>query len=254
MSDLRRVLITGGTGKVGRALAEGFANVGWQVVITSRSQERADSLAMQIQKKTDSIVHGVAAELCKADKISLFIGVLKTKDLLPHCLINNARNLDNLKLNKNGHPFNDSWHREFQLSVVTAYELSMQLAEMQGADLENIINISSMYGVVAATPHLYDDPVNQSSIHYGVCKAALIHLTKELAVRLAPRGIRVNAVSYGGIQGRVNEDFLIRYSKLTPQGRMLNDEDVAAPALFLSGEASAVTGHNLIVDGGWSIW
>jgi hypothetical protein len=144
---------------------------------------------------------------------------------------------------------------EFQLSVVVAYELTMGLLAEETAVLENVINISSIYGIVASNQHLYLEPKKQTPIHYGVCKAAMIHLTKELAVRLAPDYIRVNAISYGGIEGRVSGDFLERYAALCPQGRMLTSEDIAEPALFLASVgASGVTGHNLVVDGGWSVW
>jgi len=112
-----------------------------------------------------------------------------------------------------------------------------------------------MYGIVTATPALYDDPRNMAPMHYGVAKAALIHLTKEMAVRLAPRGVRVNAVSYGGIEGRADEAFAARYKKLAPLERMLRLDEVHAPVEFLlSAGASGMTGHNLVVDGGWTLW
>jgi NAD(P)-dependent dehydrogenase (short-subunit alcohol dehydrogenase family) len=79
-------------------------------------------------------------------------------------------------------------------------------------------------------------------------------LTKELAVRLAGRHIRVNAISFGGVEGRVNEAFKARYAQFCPLGRMLNDNDLAGPVEFLATPASSgVTGHNLVVDGGWTI-
>jgi NAD(P)-dependent dehydrogenase (short-subunit alcohol dehydrogenase family) len=92
-------------------------------------------------------------------------------------------------------------------------------------------------------------------VHYGVVKAALIHLTKELAVRFADKNIRVNAVSFGGVEGRVDNQFKKRYADLCPNGRMLNDNDLTGAIDFLiSRNSLAVTGHNLVVDGGWTIW
>jgi len=110
-----------------------------------------------------------------------------------------------------------------------------------------------MYGVVAPTPALYDDFTGESAPHYGTGKAALVHLAKELAVRLAPH-VRVNAVSYGGVTGRADAAFEARYAQLAPLGRMLDEGDIAGPVLFLaSAAAGGVTGHNLVVDGGWSL-
>jgi NAD(P)-dependent dehydrogenase (short-subunit alcohol dehydrogenase family) len=253
----KRVLITGGAGMVGRSLVEGFARASWQVVLTSRSQERAEKVAEEFQQATDASVYGVAAEFggpTDRDEISRLVENLKRSDLLPTCLVNNARDRENLKLDEQGRPFTESWVQEFHLDVVVAYELTMGLASHRG--LHSVINIASMYGVVAPTLRLYQDPKRESPIHYGVCKAALIHLTKELSVRLASKEIRVNAISYGGIKGRVSQEFLERYADLCPQGRMLDCTDIAGPALFLASDESAcgITGHNLVVDGGWSVW
>jgi len=255
LTDNKRVLITGGTGKVGHSLVEGFACAGWQVVLTSRNKERAERLAAKFKKSTGSSIYGIVAEFDGLDGTSRFVENLKRNDLLPTCLINNARNQENLALDESGQPLFNSWLQEFYLSVVVAYELSMKFSYLQGCRLNSVINVASMYGVVAPTLHLYENPKQDSPVHYGVCKAALIHLTKELSVRLASKCIRVNAISYGGIEGRTGKDFVDRYANLCPQGRMLNDTDVAGPALFLASEAaSGVTGHNLIADGGWSVW
>ncbi len=255
MTKNKRVLITGGTGKVGRSFVKGFASEGWEVILTSRSQERAEAFANECQLSTGALIHGIAAEFGCPEGISLFVEQLKEKDLLPDCLINNVRNLNNLRLDEQGKPSIDGWVQEFYLGVVVAYELAMSLSLAPQSRLQSVINIASMYGVVAPTLQLYNNPVVESPIHYGVCKAAVIHLTRELAVRIAYKGIRFNAISYGGIEGRTSKDFIEKYAALCPQRRMLNDTDVFGPALFLATEASSgVTGHNLVVDGGWSIW
>lgn len=250
-----RVLITGGTGKVGRVLATKFAKAGWEVVVTSRSQKRVDDLIDELNKVSGHANHGVVFEFVFDSPVSDLVDILRERDLQPLCLINNVRNLENLKLRPGGRPTISGWMREFQLSVVVAYELTMGLAAEEASVLENVINVSSIYGIVAPNQRLYLEPETQSPIHYGVCKAALLHLTKELAVRLAPHQIRVNAISYGGVEGRVGSEFLERYAALCPQGRMLTAADISGPALFLADSgASGMTGHNLVVDGGWSVW
>ena len=80
-------------------------------------------------------------------------------------------------------------------------------------------------------------------------------MTKELAVRFAKDGIRVNCIAFGGIDGRVDKNFKDRYSKLTPMGRMLKEEDILGPVDFLLSEtSSSITGEVLAADGGWTIW
>ena len=112
-----------------------------------------------------------------------------------------------------------------------------------------------MYGVVPPNKNLYTDKYESSPIYYGVSKAAEIHLSKELAVRLADKKIRVNSISFGGIEGRVNKKFKNLYAKMCPLGRMLKPNEVFEPVWFLSSnQSSGATGHNLIIDGGWTTW
>jgi len=252
-------LITGGTGRVGLCLVEGFAQAGWEVVLTSRQRERAEAVALDIQRSTGCMVHAVVAEfdsLASPNATARLVDNLRQQDLLPSCLVNNARNITNLGVDEYGRPSAAGWREEFFLDVVVAHKLTMDLVSWSESTLRSVVNVGSMYGVVAPNLSLYNDPVQGSPIHYGVCKAALIHLTKELAVRLSGVPIRVNAISYGGIEGRADQEFATRYGNLCPQGRMLDDADIAGPAVFLASEeaASGITGHNLVVDGGWSIW
>ena len=103
--------------------------------------------------------------------------------------------------------------------------------------------------------NLYVDKYASSPIYYGVSKAAEIHLTKELAVRLSDYKIRVNSISFGGFEGRVNKNFKKKYSKMCPIGRMLKPYEVFEPLWFLSSnQSSGATGHNLVIDGGWTTW
>ena len=80
-------------------------------------------------------------------------------------------------------------------------------------------------------------------------------MTKELAVRFAGQNVRVNCVAFGGVDGRVDDEFKSRYSALVPSGRMLTVEEIVGPIQFLtSGKSSSMTGHTIVADGGWSIW
>ena len=170
-------------------------------------------------------------------------------------MINNARSTDFLNVAENGIVVRENFVSELIVDVIAPYELTMALALQDNGALKRVVNISSQYGLVAANPNLYDNYVYQSPIHYSVAKSAIIQLTRELAVRLANFEIQVNCVAFGGIEGRVSEEFKYRYSKLCPLGRMLREEEVIGPVDMLSSIAcSGMTGHTLVVDGGWSIW
>jgi NAD(P)-dependent dehydrogenase (short-subunit alcohol dehydrogenase family) len=242
-------LLTGATGNIGQAVAKGLIERGWTLIGVSRSAEKA----RELEQKTGAT--GVVGDLAAEGGIETLVETLAQKGIYPHAVLNFARGLDYLKMDDHGRPSSEDWGRAFDLEVRVPFELSMALVLTEGSRVESVIHASSMYGMSAFNPALYENPVKSSPIHYAVTKAAVIHLTHEMAVRLAPRGVRVNCISYGGVEGRVDEAFKARYAKLCPQGRMLNEADLAGPAVFLaSSESSGMTGHNLAVDGGWSIW
>lgn len=250
----RTILITGGSGKFGRTLVSHFLAAGDRIIATCRTAESLEKLLTEYSSHSDRFV-GLKADFTQNNAISLLREQLDVRNIRPDCLVNNARSLDFLKIGKNGLVSRENFSNEYLLDVVVPYELIMALAQQQDSQLRRVLNIGSQYGTVAVNPRLYTDPAKQSPLHYGVAKAALAHLTKELAVRLAGNNIQVNCVAFGGVEGRVDEAFKQRYAQLCPMGRMLRDDEVVGPVdMLLSDKCSGVTGHILAVDGGWGIW
>lgn len=250
----RTLLLTGGTGKFGQVLVRHFAEQGWNVVTTSRERSRVDDLASDIGS-TKGQVTGIAIDLLQPGSSQRLVDELSARRIVVTHLVNNARSIEMLAVQPDGTTKHDAFIGEFEMDVVVPYELSMCLSRSESHKLKALVNIGSMYGVVAPNPALYDGTLDRSPIQYGVSKAALHHLTRELAVRLAPQHIRVNCVAYGGVEGRVDGAFLARYAQLVPLRRMLKDPEVIGPVEFLLDDASsAVNGHVLVADGGWSVW
>lgn len=122
-----------------------------------------------------------------------------------------------------------------------------------------VINIGSLYASVSPDArfynHLPSDPPFLKPPAYGASKAAVINLTKYLSAHLAPHGVRVNALSPGGVLGGQDAEFQRKFCERVPLGRMATAEDLRGPLLFLASRASAyVTGINLMVDGGFTVW
>ena len=246
---MRNVLITGGTGTIGSRLVTDLLHDGNYIQFTSRSFESAEN-AMEKNRWDPGQCKPVIVEFSDDHALEQVVAQLSEA---PDSIIHNARSLDTFKVDEKGVVDTESFQLEFFNGVTFPYQLTMQLA-LNGIDLKDVIFISSMYGNVAPTPALYTDFLKQSPVNYGVVKAAQIHLVKELAVRLAPK-IRVNAISYGGVEGRVDEEFKERYGRLVPTGRMLNHDDLYPPVKYILDNANVnVTGENLKVDGGWTIW
>lgn len=122
----------------------------------------------------------------------------------------------------------------------------------------SVINISSHYGLVSPDPRIYTDCNRRNSEVYGATKAGVIQMTKYFAVHLADRGIRVNAISPGGIYNPAapqGEDFQRNYAFRCPMQRMGRDDELAGAILYLSGNAATYTnGANIVIDGGTTSW
>ena len=241
------ILITGGTGKIGSKLVEHFHAQGRTVVFTSRSDE---NIAKTVAGREGMI--GIKVDFRDERAVETIVSALDEKGVEVSALVNNARDLAALGVEEDGTVPADNWLAEYRIDVVLPYQLTLALAK-KGA-LRQVVNVSSMYGMNSFNPHLYEGPF-RPPLQYACAKAALIHLTKCLAVQFAPQKIAVNCVTYGGVEGRVDDSFKKRYAALCPMGRMMTDgETVGSVDFLLSEKAVYITGQNIVVDGGWGVW
>lgn len=246
-------MITGATGKFGRIFTKHFLANGYIVYAIGRSDIKLQDLRDSNYKYSDSLVT-VSLDL-SADIDFTHLYALFDTHSWPYYLINNARNLDYLACDVDGKVTRNNFLAEMSLDVVVPYELSFALANNPNSNLISIVNIGSQYGSVASNLSLYDYDLSKCPLNYGVSKAALSHLTKELAVRLAHLNVRVNCLAFGGVSGRASPEFVKRYSALCPMRRMLDDSELIGPIKFmLFSESSAITGQTLNVDCGWALW
>jgi NAD(P)-dependent dehydrogenase (short-subunit alcohol dehydrogenase family) len=124
----------------------------------------------------------------------------------------------------------------------------------------SIVNILSIYGIVAPDQRIYEGSlyegraINTPAV-YSTSKAALWGLTRYLATYWAARGVRVNAITPGGVFSGQNDTFISRYSARVPLGRMAQDDEMSGALVYLLSAASSyLTGQNIVVDGGLSTW
>jgi len=247
---METILITGITGLLGKEFVFHFLKKGYQILGVYRDKEKYSNLF-----GTKNNLFGVQVDLMQNNATDIIIEAVQDYGIYPHYLVNNATNSQFHKIESNGFSSRENLLGHYTINVIIPYELSFKLANHQKSQLKKIVNISSMYGVVPYNPCLYDNPLTETPLQYSVAKAASIHLTKELAIRFSDRGINVNSISYGGVDGRVDDKFKEKFAKITPLKRMLQPHEVVYALEFLLNDGSNyMTGHNLIVDGGRTVW
>tara|TARA_B110000208_G_C11522156_1_gene341062 strand:- start:281 stop:685 length:405 start_codon:yes stop_codon:yes gene_type:complete len=129
-------------------------------------------------------------------------------------------------------------------------QVALQMAKQKSG---SIINMASMYGVVAPDFTVYDGTNMTMPAGYAAIKGGLVNLTRYIASYFGPQNIRVNTVSPGGIFDNQNITFVQNYEKKVPMRRMGTPDDIAPSVVFLlSDESKYITGQNIIIDGGWT--
>jgi NAD(P)-dependent dehydrogenase (short-subunit alcohol dehydrogenase family) len=248
----RVALLTGATGRLGTVFAAGLAAAGAELILTGRDTERLDELQRTIGGQ---VVQTAVADLRDEGEIDgVFEAIRKEIDRLD-ILVNNAGTGRDAPFGK----VSAGDMRAIQELNVAAPVLCAQHAAglMMPQGRGKIVNIGSIYGTVAVDTRLYAKASGmvQGSPAYVASKAALVNLTRELAVRLAPMNIQVNLLSPGGVQADQPMAFQEAYVTRTPAGRMAAAEDLVGTLIFLCSTASDyVTGQNVLVDGGFTAW
>jgi gluconate 5-dehydrogenase len=254
----RVAIITGAAGWLGNAMSHALAEAGASVVVTSRIAEKAHTVAHSLPTAHGQSHLGLAFEPDQSDTIAAFVDGIVQKFGRVDVLVNNGYGGYAPKIDTaTAADFDHSYHSGVTSYFLLAREVAQHLRTRQSAG--SIINIASMYGVVASYPHVYDNLPTHSPPNYHALKGALVHLTRHLAVYWAGDGIRVNAISPGPFPTDKTQatlpTFIPRLVEKVPLGRIGNPEDMKGIVVFLASDASSyVTGQNILVDGGWTAW
>ncbi len=252
-------LVTGGAGHIGYAACEALAELGSAVVILDKVQEKCDSVALQIREKYKGQTLALAIDLADEEAVrSIPTRVLDHFGQLD-ILINCAAFVGTSALKGWVVPFLeqrvDTWRMAVEVNLTVPFLLAQICAKtLAKSGKGTIINIDSIYGLVGPDMRLYEGTQMGNPAAYAASKGGLLQLTRWLATVLAP-DIRVNAITPGGVWRNQTEDFHTRYATRTPLARMATEEDFKGAVAYLaSGLSAYVTGHNLVVDGGWTVW
>lgn len=154
----------------------------------------------------------------------------------------------------------EEFQRTFDLALTPTFVLCRGLAEkMKARGSGCFVLFSSMYGVVSPDPTIYHDPMAPNPIDYGASKAATLQMSRYLAVHYGPAGLRFNCITPGPFPNPAvqqnHPSFVADLNRKNALQRIGHNHEIVGPTLFLlTDSASYVTGHSLVVDGGWTIW
>jgi NAD(P)-dependent dehydrogenase (short-subunit alcohol dehydrogenase family) len=228
--DGRVAIVTGALGNLGPLWTGALAGAGATVV------------GIDV-REGDGVLQGDVTDRVSLERVLAETGT-------PSILVNNA-GIDAPPGGDEG-----DFSRTLEVNVTGVYNATQVFGQaMCEARSGSIVNIGSLYASVAPIPSFYAhiDPPFTKPPAYGASKAAVVNLTRYFARLWGPYGVRVNALSPGGVRGDQDPEFVRKYSERVPLGRMAEPEDLVGALLFLASDASAyVTGHELRVDGGFT--
>jgi NAD(P)-dependent dehydrogenase (short-subunit alcohol dehydrogenase family) len=259
-------VVTGALGLLGREHCRALAKHGAQVVATDLDASACESFSRELPLGAERHV-GVGADITRQEDVVALKSATLARFGRVDILVNNAAVDDKFtsadaaaELSKfENYPL-ELFKRSLDANVVGTFLCSQVLgSEMARAGRGSIINIASTYGLVAPDQSIYKRPDGSQtfwkSAAYPTTKGAVLSFTRFLSTYWASSGVRVNALSPGGVENAQDRHFVDAYSARTPLGRMAKPTDYAGAIVFLASDASAyMTGANLVVDGGWTVW
>lgn len=236
------IIVIGGCGLIGREIVKDICNKGGICV-------NAD-----ISAKSDWENSEYRLDMTNFAEIEKFIKLVKEKFGRIDGMVNSGypRTKDwgvifeNIPL--------ESWQKNVDMQLNTCFFICQKVLEiMKEQNFGSIVNFASIYGVVGNDFTIYEGYGGTSPAAYAAIKGGIINFSRYLASYYGKYGIRVNVVSPGGIIDKQHPSFIERYCEKSPLKRMGKPEEIApAVSFLLSDEASFITGHNLMVDGGWT--
>ena len=245
-------LVTGGSSGLGTYMARGFLEAGAKrVYITSRKAEQCEAAAAELSKHGECIA--MPGDMARLDEIERVAAELAKREDHLDVLVNNAGTAWAAPLAE--YP-EKGWDKVMDLNTKTPFFLTKALVDLLGKNAtqeatSSVINISSVAGAV---------PAGDENYAYGASKAAVDHVTTSLALRLARKHIRVNAIAPGRFYSKMtryvseNPEALEAECNQIPLGRWGGESDLAGLAVMLGSPAGAyIAGEVIAVDGGFKL-
>ena len=250
------IIISGACGLIGRAFAEACAQFGANVVLADIAMSQPVAKAAELEARHKRPMLGVEVEVEKKASVgSLRDAVLKKFGRIDG-LINAHQNKSHLIFEPFEELKEENWDKVVEVNLKGTFLLCQIIGtHMAGAKSGSIINIPSTYSVVAPNQNLYKGTKMGCPAAYSASKGGIDALSQYLSTYWAASGVRVNQITPHGVWNNHEEQFEKNFAQFSPLQRMSYNHEVANAAIYLLSDASSyVTGHNMLVEGGWTAW
>ena len=244
-------VVIGGAGKIGLPIVEALAEAGACVFIASRSKENFQPVVKKFVKKNLNVKGIVLDQSCE-NTVKKAMEQITSDFKIPDVLVNSGceRPMKNFY-----HDNTENWDKSMIVNARGTFITCRTFGNAMASEGKgSIINIASIYGMVAPDMKVYSEVNFETEPDYPFVKGGIISYSKYLASYYSSNNVRVNCISPGGFFDNQPEPFLSKYIAKTPLGRMATHDDMKGIALFLASDASSyITGAVIPVDGGWTM-
>lgn len=263
--DQKTAIVTGGLGIIGRKCCIALAQFGANVVVVDLDENEVKKFAQELNERFGNNHLGIVCDVSSPDEVEEMVNTVSQHYREIHILHNNAatktNNLKDFFETYENYSLK-TWREVMAVNIDGMFLVSRAVGKKMCEQKTggSIIQTSSIYGLYAPDHRIYEqanflgEKINTPAV-YSVSKSAVIGLTKYLATYWAKDQIRVNTITLGGVESGQNSQFIKNYSNRVPLGRMAKVDEVVGALIFLASDASSyITGQNIIIDGGLSVW
>ena len=252
------VFLTGAAGLLGTQYATALSSVGANVVLADINYNKCKKIEKELKEKNNVSPFSIKMDISNKKSIDNAIAKVMKKFSKIDVLVNNAVFPETQKersIQFEKFPL-ELWNKIFAVNVTGVFLCNQKIGSIMVKQKKgSIINISSMYGIVAADQRIYGDSGLNSTAAYAVTKSSLFNFTRYLASYWRNTGVRINTLTLGGVENNQDPKFIQKYSEKTMIGRMAKKNEFTGALIFLASDASSyMTGSNMVVDGGWTAW
>jgi len=254
--DGKVAVVTGGAGYLGSSISKGLATFGAKVFVVGRTEKKLKEFVENNNQMLEQKMEYYVCDITNEEDFENIINKITKYNKSIDILVNNAYGKQNEKFEE---LTKELWNKALENTLTHYFTCIKTISPiMLKQNKGSIINIASLYAFLGTDQRIFKPLGRKSPIHYSVSKGGILQMTRYLAMLWAEKNIRVNSISPGHFppkRGPEKPDYMKELNYRIPLGRIGKPEDLAGSVVLLSSDASSyMTGQNIVVDGGWSVW